>query len=109
LIAAQSQIDKDNNQSKINDVVLQTADQTKEVANEKDMIIAPIQEFKNGKAVPNLLGLTLIEAKKVLIGKNIEKFQFIGSGIAVEQKPSSNELIRDGDTLIVIFSPKEIG
>ncbi|NLC50789.1 MAG: PASTA domain-containing protein, partial [Firmicutes bacterium] len=57
-----------------------------------------------GVKVPDLRGLTIREAGKILNWLNLD-LNPLGSGIAVEQNPEPGTIVNNGDTVEVIFSP----
>lgn len=62
-----------------------------------------------GPIIPDLIGKSMREAKNILLKNNIDKFNFEGSGVVIEQTPPSGVRLNKKDVLKVKFSPKNAG
>ncbi|NLL51848.1 MAG: PASTA domain-containing protein [Peptococcaceae bacterium] len=60
---------------------------------------------KGEVVVPNVLGLTIRQAGQIL-GENELRYEFSGSGLAVNQFPQAGKVINKGETVKVEFNPR---
>ena len=60
---------------------------------------------KDEVVVPNVLGLTMRQAGQKL-GESGLRYEFSGSGLAINQFPQAGKIINQGDTVKVEFSPE---
>lgn len=63
----------------------------------------------SGVIVPNLVGLSMREAKNILLESNITNFSFSGSGVVVEQSLEPGDKLKESETLKITFSVKTSG